>query len=197
MTGFNAGVLVGVGSGDMTFNRGSSLPDVQVARSDSEFWSYMASAEVSYGIEISGKWTVSPMARLKWFNSERDGYSESDDLAFSAEYDSATEAGLVLDFGLDQRFVLNEQNAFRAGIGVEWDIQYSEPEVAGTSNIPGMTSFEISSDMERNNWRGFASLEHQFSFSTDKLFSTSVYIQAPFYGSEPVMGGSVSISFSF
>jgi hypothetical protein len=36
---------------------------------------------------------------------------------------------------------------------------------SGTSNMPGMTSFKFKSDLDRNDWRGFADVEHQFMFT--------------------------------
>ncbi len=197
LTGFNAGMRAGISDSDMTFIRGSSLADVQVSNSDASVQSHVAAAEASYGFAINEKWVASPLVRLKWAQSTRDGYSEDGDLAFSAEYDRATEESLSLAFGLDQRFFMNEQNAIRLGVGAETDLQYTNPEISGTSNLPGMDSFEFTPDLERNDWRGFADIEHQFLFGPEQMLSTRVYLESPTYGSDPIIGGNASLRLSF
>jgi hypothetical protein len=191
------GVRGGTSSSEMTFIRGSNLSDVQESREDADVRSYIAIAEASYGFTVKDNWVASPMARLKWAQSQRDGYSESDDLAFSADYDGATEESLGLAIGLDQRFFINEQNALRLGVGTEFDLSYSEPDIIGTSNMPGMSSFQINLDLDRNEWRGFADVEHQLLFGPERVLSTRLYIQTPTYGSEAVLGASASLRLSF
>ena len=63
--------------------------------------------------------------------------------------------------------------------------------------MPGMSNFKFDSDLDRNDWRGFADVEHQFLFGPEKMLSTRLYLEAPAYGSEPVYGGNASLRVSF
>jgi probable HAF family extracellular repeat protein len=196
-TGLTLEGRAGLSSGNIAFVRANELSDVQKADGDADVQTSLAMFKASYGFEVSDSWVLSPTASIMWSRSTRDSYSESESLAFYAEYDGSDEESFSVILGVDQHIELGERHALQLGAGGVFDLSYQEAVLTGTSNVPGMDSFTFHSNLDRHDLRGYANLEHQFALDDNLTWTTQVYAVTPTYGNDVNFGGAASLRISF
>lgn len=197
LKGANLIVNAAASTADFTYKRGAGLTDVQVATESSSVQTLTASSQFAYGIEVRSNWIVTPLLGLSWSRSQRNGYTENGNLAFSAKYDDTAEEVVTGNIGIENSFHFDQQNTLKFGIGAEYDLFFDAAELRGTSDVPNLSSFTLDSTLDRNKLRGYANVSHVLTLDNDKALTTSGYIASPAYGSDLNLGATVALDMSF
>jgi probable HAF family extracellular repeat protein len=195
--GLNLRSDFGWSHGKATFMRGSGLTDVETARATAKINAITASAEASYGIAVSSDWFVSPRIGIRWQRATRAFYVEDGNLAFSAEYGKAATRALTLTFGIDPTWKINDSSALQFRIGGEHDLHVDKARLWGASNVPGLESFNVASNLNRNNLRGVAGVSYVMSLAAGKVLRANIQIGTPVYGSGILTAGSIVLNVNF
>jgi len=151
------------------------LSDTEAGRGQANVDASMVSAEVGYGMVISPTMMATPFAGWHYGSVTRDAYSEgaSDTVALPISYAafSQKQSSAVLGTRLDA--VISDNFSLLFQVGGEVELSSSRTSFAGTSDIPGLTSFGLSDDGAGDEVRVFGSAGARYDLDkTQRLIAT-------------------------
>ncbi|MCY7261877.1 autotransporter outer membrane beta-barrel domain-containing protein [Pseudomonas protegens] len=171
-TGLQANTAIGKGQTKGKVARGRDLENVMLATGNASLETFFAQASLGYGIQIED-WLVTPTGTLTYYDTSRSAYTEKGS-DFNADYDrlSMKRTTATLEF-VGERHVL-ERGTLSLGGGVEHDLKADRVALRGTSDLPGVDAFEISSALNRHQTRGFATVGYSHDLGSNQTISGAV-----------------------
>ena len=175
--------------------RGRVLTGVLLATGASTVQTRAMEASLGYGFE-QGNWLVTPSLGVAHYETIRAAYTEST-AAFNASYDAMRTSRTVATLGVTGEFVLGEQGRLSLGVGVDHDVNPERPRLTGTSDIPGLATFEIGSTFNPNRTRAFATVGYTHDFGNGSTVSGDLRVGQAVYGTTPSVGLGVTYRMRF
>lgn len=180
----------------MDITRAADLENTEVGMGDSRMTSRAASFELGYGFQ-KGQATLTPFAKLTRTTYERDGYTESNGIAFPVTYDTHKQDATFATLGLSAEFTAGDRGMISLTGGAEIDLNRSDNPVTGTSSIPGATSFSVASPTVENKKRVFASARYMHALDSGASVDLSVGVKQSAYTSKPTAMASIGYQVNF
>ena len=175
--------------------RGRLLTDVALATGRATVETRAVEASLGYGFQ-QGDWLVTPSLGVAHYDTRRAAYTESG-AAFNASYDRLRTSRTVGTLGVTGAFAVGEQGRLSLGVGVDHEFSPERPRLTGTSDIPGLASFDIASTITPNRTRPFATVGYSHDFGNGSTLSGDVRVGRAVYGSTPSVGLGISYGMRF
>jgi hypothetical protein len=194
-TGLQASGSLGYARNSGEIARGRLLTDVALATGQSSVETRAVQASLGYGL-TQGAWLVTPSLGFAHYDTTRAAYTESG-AAFNASYDAMTTSRTVATLALSGDMKLGERGRLSLGAGVEHDLSVTAPRLTGTSDIPGLATFDIGSTFETNKTRGFVTAGYTHDFGNGQSLSGTLRVGQAVYGSTPSIGVGLNYGMRF
>lgn len=194
-TGLQASGSLGYARNSGDISRGRLLTDVALATGQSVVETRAVQASLGYGM-MQGAWLVTPSLGVAHYDTTRAGYTESG-AAFNASYDAMTTSRTVATLAVAGDMKLGEHGRLSLGAGVEHDLSVTAPRLTGTSDIPGLATFDIGSTFQTNKTRGFLTAGYTHDFGNGQSLSGTVRVGHAVYGSTPSVGVGLNYGMRF
>lgn len=175
--------------------RGRLLTDVALATGRSTVETRAVHALLGYGFQ-QGDWLVTPSLGMVHYDTTRAAYSETG-AAFNASYDEMSTSRTVATLGVTGEFGVGEQGSVSLGVGVDHEINLERPRLTGTSDIPGLATFDIDSTFAPNRTRAFATAGYTHDFGRGSTISGDLRVGEAVYGTTPSVGFGVTYGLRF
>lgn len=195
-TGLQAEAAFGWSRAEGALIRGRLLTGVALATGTSSLQTWGGFASVGYGFEAGGGWLVTPSLALSHYQTTRPGYSETG-APFNATYDDMTVSRTDLTLGLTAAFKVSEQGTLSLGAGIDREVAGQAAVLSGTSDIPGLATFNIPSSFVANQTRGYVSAGYAHDFGNGMTLSGDLRVGHAVYGTSPEVRGGLVLGFSF
>jgi probable HAF family extracellular repeat protein len=185
-TGVQFSGAVGYMQDDGDVARGRLLTDVIVATGNATVKTRAAQARIGYGIS-QGDWLVTPSFGLTNYETTRSGYTEVG-AAFNASYDELRTSRTEMTLSLTGEFSVTEHGRLSLGVGIEHEVNSKPLRLTGTSDIPGLATFDIDSSFKPNRTRAFVTTGYTHDFGNGSTLSGDLRVGHATYGSTPSVG---------
>lgn len=194
-TGLQASGSLGFARNSGDIARGRLLTDVALATGQSNVETRAVQASLGYGL-TQGAWLVTPSLGFAHYYTTRAAYTESG-AAFNASYDAMTTSRTVATLALSGDMKLGERGRLSLGAGVEYDLSVTAPRLTGTSDTPGLATFDIGSTFETNRTRSFVTAGYTHDFGNAQSLSGTLRVGQAVYGSTPSIGVGLNYGMRF
>lgn len=174
--------------------RGEGFADVQPMNGSAGLSSDSFGLRAGYGFALPGGMNLRPWAAFDRRNSERDEFLEAGG-DFPARFAAIEAKRTVARAGIDMELPTG-QNPLRLGISLETDLTDDPIMIAGTSDIPGMESFTLTSSLDRKDVRARFGVGYDLPLGP-LVIGIGASAKSPVYGSSWQIGGAVRVSTSF
>jgi len=194
-TGLQASASLGYARNSGDISRGRLLTDVVLATGKSNVKTRAVQMSLGYGM-TQGAWLVTPSLGVAHYDTTRAAYTETG-AAFNASYDAMTTRRTVATLAVAGDMTLSDQGRLSLGAGVERDLSVTAPRLTGTSDIPGLATFDISSTSKTNRTRGFVTAGYTHDFGNGHNLSGTVRVGRAVYGSTQSVGVGLNYGMRF
>lgn len=174
--------------------RGEGYADLQVMNGKTRLASESYGLRAGYGLALPGGVSLRPWVALDGRNSDRDAFTETGGnfpVRFAAIEAKRTMARAGIDLGLPAG-----SNPLRLGISLETDLNDHPVAIAGTSDIPAMEAFTLTSSLKRKDVRARFGAEYDVPLGP-LLIGIGASAKSPVYGNGWQFGGALRLSASF
>jgi len=195
-TGLQAEAAIGWGRAEGELMRGRLLNNVALATGTSSLQTWGFHAAVGYGFEAGGGWLVTPNVALTHYRTTRPAYDETG-APFNASYDEMQVSRTDLTLGVTGEIKVSAQGTLSFGAGIERALGGQDAVLSGTSDIPGLATFNIPSSFVPNQTRGYVSAGYAHDFGNGMTLSGDLRVGHAVYGSSPEVRGGIALGFSF
>ncbi|TVQ02391.1 MAG: autotransporter domain-containing protein, partial [Roseinatronobacter sp.] len=194
-TGLQFGAALGYMRSRGEVARGRLLTDVALATGSATVETRAVQATIGYGFAQEG-WLVTPSLGVAHYDTTRAAYTETG-AAFNASYDALRTSRTVATLGVTGEVALGEQGRLSLGVGVDHEVKSERPRLTGTSDIPGLATFDIGSTASPNRTRAFATVGYTHDLGNGSSISGNVRVGQAVYGSTLSVGLGLSYSMRF
>lgn len=194
-TGLQLGGAIGYMRTEGEIARGRLLTDVVLATGQADVETRAIQATLGYGLQRNN-WLVTPSFGIAHYDTKRSAYAETG-AAFNAAYDEMSTSRTVATLGVSGEFEVSEQGSLSFGAGIDRELSSDNPRLSGTSDIPGLASFDIDSTFKPNRTRAFVSMGYTHDFENGSTVSSNLRVGEAVYGTTPSVGLGVSYSMQF
>ena len=194
-TGLQAGAAIGWARESGSITRGRGLENVMLATGDADIKTMSARATIGYGFEHR-KWLITPSATLAHFRTNRSAYAEQG-ADFNATYDKLSMERTTVTLGVSGEYHVLEQGTLLLRAGVERDLSADHSVLTGTSTMPGMENFAVSSTLERRNTRGFLDVGYTHDLGRNRTLTANLRVGQAAFGDTLQTGLGISYGMSF
>jgi probable HAF family extracellular repeat protein len=194
-TGWQAGAAIGYGreSGDIT--RGRGLANVMLATGAADLTTTAARATLGYGFQQQD-WLITPSLTLAHYRTTRGAYAESG-ADFNAIYDELSTNRTTATLAVSGEYAVSDQGTLSLGAGLEHDLSADRVLLTGTSTVPVMEAFAVSSTIERRNTRGFLDIGYTHDLGNNRTLLGSARVGQAAFGSAPQVGLGITYAMRF
>jgi hypothetical protein len=194
-TGLQFSGALGYSRTEGEITRGRLLTDVVLASGSSTVETRAVSVKLGYGLQQDG-WLVTPGLGVAHYSSTRAAYTETGG-AFNASYDEMGTTRTVATLGISGDISIGEQGRLTLGVGVDHEINPERPRLTGTSDIPGLETFDIGSTFNPNRTCAFVATGYSHDFGNGSSISGDLRLGHAVYGTTPSVGVGVSYGLRF
>ncbi|GGD29424.1 autotransporter outer membrane beta-barrel domain-containing protein [Sinisalibacter lacisalsi] len=194
-TGLQAEAAFGWSRAEGEITRGRLLANVDLATGSSSLETWGGTASIGYGMELGG-WLVTPHAGLTHYQTTRAAYTETG-ASFNASYDEMQVSRTDLTLGVTGEIRVGAQGTLSFGAGIERALGGQDAVLSGTSDIPGMTTFNIPASFVANQTRGYVTAGYAHDFGNGMTLSGDLRVGHAVYGTSPEVRGGLALGFSF
>lgn len=173
---------VGYTGGTSTFERGVGFPGAEAGVGTANISAVYAALDVGYAFRFGGA-TLTPNIRLAKSSATRGAYDETSAIGFPLRFDSFRETATTVTAGFDADFAVSERSELTLGLGVDFDLSRTAPNMTGTSTIPGLETFRIASARVVNSNRAFGSLGYSYAIDQSSSLVATVRASQDMYSS--------------
>ena len=195
----NTGIQMSGSIGYMRANgdvaRGRLLTDVAVATGKARVETRAAQINLGYGISHDD-WLVTPNFGLAYYDTRRSSYSENGP-TFNANYNAMRTHRTVASLGVDGDYALSDQRTISLGLGVDHELNTKSPSLSGTSDIPGLATFNIDSNFTPNRTRPFGKVGYTHQFENGATVGGDLRVGRAVYGSTSSVGFGLTLNMLF
>lgn len=134
------------------FLRGEGMENVQVTPGHSDLKTLTAKGSFGYGMKVAGM-VFTPEFGFSWQRTTLDGFTEQEG-DFPAVFNKTSYETSVVTAGAELAIPLAQDTYVTLGAKADFDVQTNPVVMTGTSQIPGMESFAVTSLYSRKEVRG-------------------------------------------
>ena len=174
--------------------RGEGFADIQPMNGTAALGSDSFGLRAGYGFALPGGMNLRPWAAFDRRNSERDAFLETGG-DFPAHFAAIEAKRTIASAGIDMELPAG-QNPLRLGFSLETDLADDPITIAGTSDIPGMEAFTLTSSLHRKDVRARIGAGYDVPLGPLTI-GIGASAKSPVYGSSWQIGGAVRVSASF
>lgn len=179
---------------NLALDRGAEFADVEVMTGRTRLVSESYGVRAGYGLAIGESTVLRPWAEIARYRSTRDGFAE-EGVDFPASFAGFAAHRTLAEVGADLVLPLGDNHLVLTG-AVEADLDADPVAFAGTSEIPGMEAFTLTSGLARKNTR--ARLGAGYAIPVGPLaIGVRVGARSPVYGSAWQLDGGLSLTGAF
>ena len=130
------------------------------------------------------------------YDTTRAAYTETG-AAFNASYDEMRTSRTVATLVVAGEVAVGEQGRLSFGGGVDHEVNPERPRLTGTSDIPGLATFDIASRFTANRTRAFATAGYAHQLGNGGTVSGDLRVGEAVYGTTPSVGLGLSYQMGF
>ncbi|WP_371171359.1 autotransporter domain-containing protein [Aliiroseovarius sp. 2305UL8-7] len=194
--GLNWKVAAAQSSANVDITRSTALANTERGTGNTDMSAGAASAELGYGIS-RGASLITPLLRVARSSVKRDGYSETDAVAFPVTYNAYEIDATVATLGADYRMPVSNNGRIKLTAGLEFDLSRSDSSVTGSSAIPGMTTFAIAGPTLEHEQRLFAEAHYTHDLSGGRSYDLGLGVHQTAYSDKPSLMASIGYQMDF
>ena len=194
-TGLQASAAIGYGQADGDLLRGRGIDNVMLATGETELSTTSARASLGYGIQAQD-WLITPRATLSHYSTNRSAYAETGS-DFDASYDDLSTERTTMALEVRGEYKISTRSTMLFGAGFERDLQIDPTVIKGTSTLPGMESFAVTSALPRNTNRGFALVGYSQGFGENSTLSGVLKVGQGDFGNKAKASVNVTYGMRF
>lgn len=195
-TGWNASLAAAAGTGISRFTRGDDLLDVQKASSEVRLTSTAQRAAVGYGVSV-GSIVLTPELAVTHVHSQRDAFEEHN-VAFPLRVDGASSDETYASLALRSASPLSARTILQLKLAADVLLDDSSSAFSGTSQIPGLSQFQINSNLVKRDVVPMAAARVSYALSPAASVSAGLQVAASAYQQQrPVTALGVQFSYGF
>jgi hypothetical protein len=175
-------------TGKVGVTRSASSANTEAGSGRSSLTSYAVGAELGWGFKVNEGWVATPYAGLKHTSSKLGSYAESQTASVEfpisyADYGQRLTTATA-GFRLDGR--MTERVSLALAAGMEHDLRSTMDAYAGTSDIPGLTSFSLSTNANSNRSRMVGSAALSYQIAAHQRVTAGMHVRENAYLTQPV-----------
>ena len=194
--GLNWKVAAAQSSANVDITRSTALANTERGTGNTDMSAGAASVELGYGMR-QGASLITPFLRVARSTVKRDGYSETDAVAFPVTYNEYEIDATVATLGADYRMPVSDNGRIKLTAGVEFDLSRSDNSVTGSSAIPGMTTFAIAGPILEHEQRLFAEAHYTHDLSGGRSYDLGLGVHQTAYSDKPSLMASIGYQMDF
>ncbi|MCK8482687.1 autotransporter domain-containing protein [Aliiroseovarius sp. S2029] len=194
--GLNWKLAAAQSAAEVEITRSTALPNTERGLGRTDMRARAGSIEVGYGMQ-RGAALVTPFLRVSRSSVDRDGYTETNAVAFPVTYDDYEVSATTATLGADVRIPVSAAGVVRLKAGVEWDLSRSTDTVSGTSAIPGMTSFAIAGPALEHEERLFAEARYTHALGNGRSYDLGLGVHQTPYAEKPSVMATIGYQMDF
>ncbi|SEW06547.1 probable extracellular repeat, HAF family [Aliiroseovarius sediminilitoris] len=194
--GLNWKLATAQSAAEVDITRSTTLPNTERGTGTTDMSARATSIELGYGMQ-RGAALVTPFMRVTRSSVQRDGYTETNAVAFPVTYDDYEVSATTATLGADLRLPVSEAGVVRLTAGVEWDLSRSADTVSGTSAIPGMTSFAVAGPPLENENRLFAEARYTHTLGNGRSYDLGLGVHQTPYAEKPSVMATIGYQMDF
>jgi probable HAF family extracellular repeat protein len=179
--------------GDVT--RGRLLTDVAAATGSATLDTRGVQATLGYGV-LHGDWLLSPSLGVAHYETTRDAYTEAG-ATFNASYDEMRASRTVVTVGVTGEFSVGDNDRLSFGVGVDHEANPERSRLTGTSDIPGLATFDLGSSFNPNRTRMFVTAGYTHEFGNGSTVSGDLRVGQATYGTTNSVGAGLTYAMRF
>lgn len=156
-------------------------------------------AEASYGFRDTNGWVFAPYAGLRRIETSRGRYTEttSDAVEFPLSYDRFGQYVTSGITGVRVRGPLADGLTFVAGAGIEYDLNSRLNAYSGTSTVPGLVSFSVTTDEDARRLRAVGSVGLRYDVAANQQLMLDAGVRETPYSDKPNITTMVRYAMGF
>lgn len=189
-TGLQMSGALGWGTAQGEIARGRLLAGVVPATGRARITTLAAEATLGYGF-VSDGWLLTPRATLSHSWTRRAAYTETG-AAFNASYDEARASQTTLTLALSVERAAGPRGRISMGAGIEQVLSDQPPRLSGTSDIPGLTVFDIPAGFVSNRTRPFIEIGYTHDLGNGASIAADLRLGRAAYGNSLSAGVAVN-----
>lgn len=194
-TGLQFGAALGYMRATGEIDRGRTEISDELPTGSARVETRAVRAELGYGIEQGG-FLVTPSIGLARLDTRRAAYTETG-AAGVVNYDEMRVRRTVATLAVATEFAVGEQGHVTLDLGLEREFNSTAARLTGTSDLPGLSTFDIESDIAPNRTRPFAAAGYTHDMGNGASVSGNVRVGRAVYGSKPSLGFGASYTMRF
>lgn len=194
--GWSANASLAVGRSNNTLERGANLADVQRAKGRTQLNSTGVRIAAGYGLK-AGESVITPEVALSQVTTTSQGFTEHN-TSFPLTLKDSSSRGTYATLGVRSATPLNPKATLNLGVAVDALLQDKTDAIEGSSNVPGLSRFELRSNLDKRNLVPVANAGVSFALSPNASVSGQVQVGAATYEQQKaVYGAGVQFRYAF
>ena len=198
-TGVQGKLTAVYNTGKVGVTRLASSANTEAGSGSSRLSSYAVGAELGWGIQLNDGWVGTPYAGIKHTSSKLGAYAEqlTDSVKFPISYAGYGQRLTTATVGgrIDGR--MTERVSIALAAGIERDLHSTMDAYAGTSDIPGLTSFSFSTSANSNRSRAVGSAALSYKIASNQRVSAGMSVRENAYVSQPTKSMQIKYEMAF
>ncbi|WP_161956747.1 hypothetical protein [Sphingosinithalassobacter portus] len=184
---------------DLSLVRGEGYADVQAMRGRTRLTSESFGLRAGYGFTLPGNIGLRPWVTVDRRNSDRDAFTDTATANTTGDFPAhfaGIEAIRTIGRGGIDVDVPAGGNRLILGVSLETDLNSDPVAIAGTSDIPGMETFTLTSSLERKDVRAGFTMGYDMGLGPLRV-GIGASAKSPVYGDGWQLGGGLRLSADF
>jgi hypothetical protein len=177
----------------------SELTNTEPGQGTSTLGSLGFGAEVSYGLRDANGWVFAPYAGIRRLETSRGRYTEttSDSVEFPLSYNRFGQYVTSGITGVRVQGPIADGLTFVAGAGLEYDLNSRLDAYSGTSTVPGLESFSVTTDEDARRLRAVGSAGLRYNVAANQQLMLDAGVRETPYSDKPNITTMVRYAMGF
>jgi hypothetical protein len=177
----------------------SELTNTEPGQGTSTLGSLGFGAEVSYGLRDANGWVFAPYAGIRRLETSRGRYTEttSDSVEFPLSYNRFGQYVTSGITGVRVQGPIADGLTFVAGAGLEYDLNSRLDAYSGTSTVPGLAGFSVTTDENAHRLRAVGSAGLRYAVASNQQLMLDAGVRETPYSDKPNITTMVRYAIGF
>ena len=177
----------------------SALTNTEAGQGTGTLGSLGFGAEASYGFRDTNGWVFAPYAGIRRIETSRGRYTEttSDAVTYPLSYDRFGQYVTSGITGVRVQGPIADGLTFVAGAGLEYDLNSRLDAYSGTSTVPGLESFSVTTDEDARRLRAVGSVGLRYSVAANQQLMLDAGVRETPYSDKPNITTMVRYAMGF
>jgi hypothetical protein len=177
----------------------SELTNTEAGQGTGTLGSLGFGAEASYGFRDTNGWVFAPYAGIRRIETSRGRYTEttSDAVTYPLSYDRFGQYVTSGITGVRVQGPIADGLTFVAGAGLEYDLSSRLNAYSGTSTVPGLESFSVTTEEDARRLRAVGSVGLRYSVAANQQLMLDAGVRETAYSDKPNVTTMVRYAMGF